>query len=165
MLMAILLDALHRRNEGACQMTPSRQPPVGYLEKATQSLKGAGRELTTGAFDNTANRAYYAAFQAAVAALWTEGLRPAGDEEGMLSHRVVRSEWAGRLIYRRKRYPAELRTALSELWLLRVRADYKPDPVTERQARRAVLLARQVVAAVVLRLQPPGLDLDNLDSE
>ena len=49
-----------------------------YLAKAKASLAGAQSELEQRRFDNVANRAYYACFQAAVAGLIWAGLRPAG---------------------------------------------------------------------------------------
>ena len=40
-----------------------------YLTKAEESLRGAESEYTQGRYNNTANRCYYACFQAAIAAL------------------------------------------------------------------------------------------------
>jgi uncharacterized protein (UPF0332 family) len=128
-----------------------------FLAKAAASLAGAESELAGGRFDNTANRAHYGAFQAASAALWAEGIRPSEGSEGTLSHHGIRVEWAGRLIYRRKLYGTELRSVLESLWALRVRADYSQHHVTERQARRAVMLCRQLILAVQARLGAPEL--------
>lgn len=131
---------------------------TNYLGKAEEALAGAEREFAADAANNAANRAYYAAFLAAVAALWREGIRPRGRRGKSLSHRQVRSEWSGRLIYRRKRYPASLHRALEDLWDWRVRADYEHESVSRRQAERAVTLSRRLVTAVQDRLLPgvPG---------
>jgi uncharacterized protein (UPF0332 family) len=99
-----------------------------------------------------ASRAYYAAFQAAVAALWVEGIRPAVDQQGTLSHTAIRSEWAGQLVYRRKLYPPELRATLHKLNEWRIKADYQTQNVREREARQACQQARRTVDAVALRL-------------
>ncbi len=47
-----------------------------YLAKAEESLAGAEREFAAGAYNNCANRAYYACFQAAIAALDLADIRP-----------------------------------------------------------------------------------------
>jgi uncharacterized protein (UPF0332 family) len=44
-----------------------------YLAKAQSSLAGAQSELAQQRFDNAANRAYYACFQAAISALLRAG--------------------------------------------------------------------------------------------
>lgn len=121
---------------------------ASYLDKAEEALAGAERELAADAANNAANRAYYAAFLAAVAALWREGIRPRTRRGQTPSHRQVRSEWSGRLIYRRKRYPASLRRVLEDLWDWRVQADYEYKSVTQRQAEQAVVLSRRLVTAV-----------------
>ena len=126
--------------------------PAAYLAKAQQSLAAAELALQAHLFDASANRAYYAAFQAALAALWVEGIRPPRESDHTLSHTRVQNEWSGRLLYRRKLYPAEFRDTLRRLYLVRTVADYRPAPVAERRARRAVLEARQMVAAVAARL-------------
>ncbi|HLG71610.1 MAG TPA: HEPN domain-containing protein, partial [Chloroflexota bacterium] len=89
-----------------------------YLHKAEQSLAGAESELANGRYNNCANRCYYACFQAAIAALIEENLRPGG-EHSEWSHRFVQASFAGELIRRRKRYPASMRDSLSELLVLR----------------------------------------------
>lgn len=62
-----------------------------------------------GRYNNCANRCYYACFQAAIAALQDAGIRPTGPQ---WSHAYVPSQFDGVLIYRRKRYPTELRGIL-----------------------------------------------------
>jgi uncharacterized protein (UPF0332 family) len=126
--------------------------PAAYLAKAQQNLAAAELALQASLYDASGSRAYYAAFQAAVAALWAEGIRPPREQDRTLSHQRVQNEWSGRLVYRRKLYPAALRDILRELRQLRIDADYHVSPITERRARRAVLEARQVVAAVNARL-------------
>jgi hypothetical protein len=130
--------------------------PAAYLAKARQNLEAADLALSAGLFDAAGSRAYYAAFQAAVAALWVEGIHPQHDANRTLSHLAVQGEWAGRLVYRRKLYPADLRGTLQWLYDVRIDSDYRAQPVTERVARRAVFRARQIVTLVALRVQPLG---------
>ena len=49
-----------------------------YLAKATESLQTAESEFANGRYNSCANRCYYACFQAAIAALLREGIRPRG---------------------------------------------------------------------------------------
>jgi hypothetical protein len=60
----------------------------------------------------------------------------------------VQARFNGDLINRRKRYPAELRPTLEQMYRLRVMADYKRGQVSEVQAARAVRRAEDFVAAV-----------------
>ncbi len=120
---------------------------AAYQAKAEESLAGAEAEFAGGRYNNCANRAYYACFQAAVAALIRAGIRPtAGDGEG--GHKIVQGQFVGLLINRRKLYPADLRDALSQTLTIRERADYRPLQVGGAQARRALDRARRFVAAV-----------------
>jgi uncharacterized protein (UPF0332 family) len=130
--------------------------PAAYLLKAHQNLTVADLTLQAGHYDACCSRAYYAAFQAAVAALWAEGIRPPRESDRTLSHKAVQGEWAGRLVYQRKLYAAELRSVLNLLYDLRLDADYAAAPVREREARGATLRARQLVAAVDQRLRSSG---------
>src|SRR5207253_2484259 len=99
-----------------------------FLDKAEESLLGARSEHANRRYSNSANRAYYAAFQAAIAALIRAGIPPPRDHWG---HEYVRSAFAGQLINRRKLYPAGLRSVLSDNHELRLIADYRGVPVTE----------------------------------
>jgi uncharacterized protein (UPF0332 family) len=130
--------------------------PGAYLAKARQNLAAAELALRSGHYDACCSRTYYAAFQAALAALWVEGIRPVREADRTLSHAAVKGEWAGRLVYRRKLYPAELRVMLERLYEWRLKADYGTEHVPERTARGAVLRARQLVTSVEQKLQPPG---------
>lgn len=117
------------------------------VAKAQESLAGAMSELANNRYNNVANRAYYACYQAAVAALDLAGIRPPGGKEEW-GHGFVQAQFVGLLINRRKMYPADLRDALSQTMRMRVRADYQRAPVNEPQALRAVARARAMVTAV-----------------
>ncbi len=123
-----------------------------FLRKAEESLAGAEAELSAGRYNNCANRAYYACFQAAVYALWHAGIRPPGGGDRW-DHRFVQAEFAGRLVNRRKLYPPELRDTISRVYELRERADYRPRLVTETEASRVVRRAQELLAAVRQRTE------------
>ena len=76
-----------------------------YLAKATESLLTAESEFVNGRYNSCANRCYYACFQAAIAALLHEGIRP----RGQWSHAFVQAQLVGVLINQRKRYDPQLR--------------------------------------------------------
>ncbi|HET8629112.1 MAG TPA: HEPN domain-containing protein [Thermomicrobiales bacterium] len=119
-----------------------------YLSKAVESLAGAESEFANGRYNNAANRAYYACFQAAITALNRAGIHPSG-ARGEWGHDFVQSQFAGQLINRRKAYPAELRDTLLQSMRVRAQADYKITGVSEAQASRALARARTFVAPVV----------------
>jgi uncharacterized protein (UPF0332 family) len=105
-----------------------------YRQKAWESLAGAESETANGRYNNNAaNRAYYACYQAAIAAPVSAGLR-----RSRWDHDYVQAQFAGQLIARRKLYPSELRSVLSDLSVLRVEADYEQKNVSRSSAHRAV---------------------------
>ena len=115
-----------------------------YLTKAYESLLTAESEFANGRYNSCANRTYYACFQAAIAAILTEGIRPAGQ----WNHQFVQAQFVGVLINKRKRYESELRRVLADNQSLRDKADYRPEFVTATQASRALRRTRQFVTAI-----------------
>lgn len=118
-----------------------------FLAKAEESLAGAEAELAANRYNNCANRAYYACFQAAMYALWHAGIRPPGSGVRW-NHDFVQAEFVGRLINRRKLYPPELRDTLHRSYDLREIADYKTRRVTAVEAHHVVRRSRDLVRAV-----------------
>jgi len=116
-----------------------------YLAKAGESLLSAESECSIGRYNSCANRCYYAAFQAAIAALLRGGIRTANDR---WPHEFVQSTFAGQLINRRHRYPAALRSTLGDLQLLRNRADYTTDVITQIEANRGLRRCREFVTVI-----------------
>lgn len=123
-----------------------------YLAKALESLTGAESELANGRYNNSANRAYYACYQAAVAALLHEGMQPTGDR---WTHEVVPGLFDGVLVNRRKLYGSDLRGALDRHHVLRLRADYGSQLVSEVEMTRMLRRTRGFVAAVQARRGGP----------
>lgn len=123
-----------------------------WLEKAQQSLLGAESEFVSQRYDNAANRAYYACFQAAVAALLDAGEKPVTGK-GTRSHAVIQALFAQQLIHRRKMYPADLVSVLQDLRGLRQQVDYTTVPASEIRCNRVLAKARLFVATVQKRLE------------
>ena len=115
-----------------------------YLTKAIESLLTAESEFANGRYNSCANRTYYACFQAAIAAILTEGIRPSGQ----WNHQFVQAQFVGVLINKRKRYESELRRVLADNQSLRDKADYRPEFVTDTQASRALRRTRLFMTAV-----------------
>ncbi len=116
-----------------------------YLEKAQESLASASSELANRRYNCSANRAYYACFQAAIAVLIPRGLVP----REHWNHRFVQSRFAGELVARRKLYPAQFADIFTRLMLLRHDADYRATMVSPKQATRALRDAQQFVTTVL----------------
>lgn len=116
-----------------------------FWAKALENLASAASEAASRRYNASANRAYYAAFQAAIVALLREGIRPQGGQWG---HAFVQSQFAGQLVTRRKVYPAALRDTLPRLEELRERADYGLAHVSQAQAERALRRAEDLIGHV-----------------
>lgn len=82
--------------------------PEDYLAKAEESLASAEDDYAKGHYNSCARSTYYALFQAAVAALLHEGVKPRRDWR----HDFVQAQFAGRLVYRRKLFPSVYRDVL-----------------------------------------------------
>ena len=115
-----------------------------YLTKAIESLLTAESEFANGRYNSCANRSYYACFLAAIAAILTEGIRPARQ----WNHQYVQAQFVVLLINKRKRYESELRRVLADNQSLRDKADYRPEFVTAIQASRALRRTRLFVTAI-----------------
>jgi len=119
---------------------------VLFLEKALESLAGAESEAANGRYNNSANRSYYACFQAGIAALMLAGTRPPGGG-ATWDHGYVAAQF-DHLINRRKLYPTEHRGVMVRIRDLRRRADYTDSSVTQTETNRALQRTRRLVAAV-----------------
>ncbi|MEX0682998.1 MAG: HEPN domain-containing protein [Dehalococcoidia bacterium] len=116
-----------------------------YLAKARESLASAEADVVAGRYNSVANRAYYAAFQAAVAALIHCGIRP---ESGNWQHRFVLSQFSGKLVKRRKLLEGDLPGVIDDLFATRIIGDYEPADVSRSAARNAKKMATRIVSEV-----------------
>src|SRR5215208_3985493 len=118
-----------------------------FRDKARESLAGGVSKFVNHQYNNSANRSYYAVYQAAIHALLTAGIRSPGATNHW-GHDYVQAQFVGQLINRRNRYPTDLRNMFEQNYRLREAADYRRDPVTEVRAARAVQRAETFVTAV-----------------
>ncbi len=118
-----------------------------FLAKAAESLAGAESECAMGRFNNCANRAYYACFQAAIAALIRAGYGPSkGDREWR--HDAIAALFTQQLVNRRKMYPAAFRGELERGAALRAMADNRGTAVRNDAVLRFLRLSRTFVTAI-----------------
>ena len=115
-----------------------------FLAKAEESLASAEDDFAKARYNSCARNAYYAAFQAAVAALIGDGIQP----EGRWEHYFVQARLAGILIRRRKLFPAAFASLLSESFKIRAAADYSAGFVGQRKVRRILSTVRDLVKGV-----------------
>ena len=108
------------------------------------SLKAAQLCLEQQLSDSAVSCAYFAAFQAAICALETQGIKR--DE---WTHKGVHSDFVHRFVSRRKIVPASFASALPNLMRLRHIGDYRQPGVSQNQAVRAVRLAQDFVALLL----------------
>jgi uncharacterized protein (UPF0332 family) len=108
------------------------------LERAQASLRAAELCLAQGLLDSAVNWAYFAMFQAAVAALEHRGIR-----RREWTHKGVHSDFVQLFVRRRKLVPASFAGALPSVMQLRHIADYQQPGVSQPQAERAVRRARE----------------------
>jgi uncharacterized protein (UPF0332 family) len=127
-------------------LTPATE---AFLRKARESLASAEADLRAGRFNSAASRAYYAVFQAAVAALKEQGVAPRG---ASWDHKFVISEFSGKLIRRRKVVSARLTGTLDILLQRRLRADYRPAGLGRREASDSTRRAQVFVQELKIRL-------------
>jgi uncharacterized protein (UPF0332 family) len=121
------------------------------LAKATQAAASAKVLLDTGDADGACNRAYYAMFDAARAALLASGAPV--EPEIARTHNGLISAFSLHLV-KTGQVPVALGKALNRAEELRLLADYKGDPVDEENACWAVSQAQAFVKAMQITFMP-----------
>jgi len=115
-----------------------------FLSKAKENLKIAQLSFENDCYNACANRAYYASFQAAIAALADKGFLPKGRND----HKWVQAEFSQKLIKRQKVYPARLKSSLMEMQLIRNTADYERDMVSRKDASDQLRKAQEMIGLI-----------------
>lgn len=119
--------------------------PQDLLAKAIQAASSAKLLLDTGDADGACNRAYYAMFDAARAALLASGAPV--EQEVARTHSGLISAFSLHLV-KTGRVPIELGKAINKAEELRLIADYKGDPLEKDVAAWAVSQAQTFVEAM-----------------
>ena len=125
-------------------MTPPDMP-ASYLRKSRRALQTAQSLIELGDTEGACNRAYYAMFDAAHAALWAAGAQEPGafikTHSGLIA-------LFGQELVKTGRIDAEQGRALGRVQKVRLLADYTADPPPEDDARQAVAQAEAFVTAI-----------------
>ncbi len=117
--------------------------PEGLLAKAERALESADLLLSAGDPEGACNRAYYAMFDSARAAL----LQIAPDFVEIRTHGGLISAFSQHLV-KPGHIPVELGKAINATEDMRVAADYKSEPINLDNAAWAVAEAHRFVVAV-----------------
>lgn len=128
------------------------------MAKARQAAVSARVLLDTGDADGACNRAYYAMFDAARAALLASGAPV--EPEIARTHSGLISAFSLHLV-KTRRVPVELGKALNKVEDLRLMADYKGDPIENEEAGWAVHQAETFVHAMQSTFIPEALEEDD----
>lgn len=114
-----------------------------FLDKAKENLKIAQLSLDNDCYNACANRAYFASFQAAIAALADKGIRSEKNE-----HAWVQSEFTLQLIKRKKVYPAVLKKYLPNMQIERNVADYSKNHISRKVALKQLSHAKEMIELI-----------------
>jgi uncharacterized protein (UPF0332 family) len=107
-----------------------------FIARAKENLADAEAALEATRYNASANRAYYAAFHAAIAALLHFG------HKVNIDHTPVRSDFSRFLINERKVFPSAMKNDLRDLMAVRGTADYGLDGISKKTAFAQLKLAR-----------------------
>ncbi len=114
-----------------------------FLTKAQENMKIAKISFEHECYNACANRAYFSAFQAAIAALLHKGIK-----RGKFDHKWVQAEFSEKLIKRQKGYPGKLKSYLMEMQLIRNTADYECDTVSKKDASDQLRKAQEMIRLI-----------------
>ncbi len=119
-----------------------------FLFKAQENLAVAQNALEQKHYNAATNRAYYAVFQAAIAALAEEGFKHPKNP-----HSWVQAQFTGILVTRRKLYPSKIASYLLPMQFLRDKADYEADFISKTSANIQVRQAADFILHISERLK------------
>jgi uncharacterized protein (UPF0332 family) len=114
-----------------------------FMEKARDNLKAAQLCLENGFLNASANRAYYAAFHAAVAILAHKGFR-----KDRIDHEWAQAQFNAKLIRGKKVFPSKIKSYLPDMQSIRNIADYREINVGKKAAVKQVAKATEMVGLI-----------------
>jgi uncharacterized protein (UPF0332 family) len=119
-----------------------------FLQRSQQNIAAANLLLEANLHDASANRSYYAVFDAALVACLSFGVAVEPD------YAKVLSAFSKELIARRKVFASSLKEQLYELQRTRIRADYGASPVSKNMAHYSLRTAQTIVTIISGRIDP-----------
>lgn len=128
-------------------MSPKSLSPHDLMTKAETACTSAQALLQLGDVDGATNRAYYAMFDAARAALLTnQGIMPTTDGVARTHSGVIAA--FGNTFVKSGRMPKEIGRLLNRAHEVRLLADYTASTVESSEARNVVDQAKLFVATI-----------------
>ncbi len=112
-----------------------------FKNKSLENIKIAELAYDNDCFNASANRAYYAAFHAAIFAIYSIGIEP------KIEHSIVHTIFADNFFNRRKVLSSKFKRYLGDLRDKRNTADYKSG-VSKKVARQQLIYAKEFVDIV-----------------
>jgi uncharacterized protein (UPF0332 family) len=122
------------------------------LRKANEFYTVARLCFEQGYYNSCANRAYYAMYRAAFAALKKFVSSAIIPEPS--NHKGLIGKFTNELIHRRKVFPSQFGDYLHKNLQARIIGDYKLDDVSQRDARRCLNYAQEFLAKVEEVVKP-----------
>jgi uncharacterized protein (UPF0332 family) len=119
-----------------------------FLSKARENLRASEALSALGLMNAAANRAYYAAFHAAIAVLAKYGVR-----HDKNPHEWVQAQFASEIIHRRKLLARTFASYLTDIQRVRNTADYSPSSVSQKIAAQQFKQASQFVSSITFLLE------------
>jgi len=116
---------------------------LDYLNKAKENINAAQICFDNCLYNACANRMYYALLQAVFVALKSRGI-----DRGKIDHKRVQADFAEKLIKRQKVYPTQYKSYLSSMQLIRNKADYLQDSITQKVANRWLYRAKDLIELI-----------------
>ena len=116
-----------------------------FSEKSEESMSSARACFEGEYYNSCVNRAYYAMFQIAVAALFRSGHKPRSEKIG---HDWVQAEFTRVFVRRKKRFP-RLKGFLNLVQEARDIADYSTERISKKRAGRILNKAEMFIKQVV----------------
>ncbi|NJL58707.1 MAG: HEPN domain-containing protein [Desulfobacteraceae bacterium] len=114
-----------------------------FFCKAENNLNVAQLCFDNGFYDACANRAYYAALQAAVAALADKGIK-----KEKIDHRLVQAEFSSKLIRSRKIYSPKMKSYLMDMQRIRDYADYSGENISRKKAAEQLRKSEEMLTMI-----------------
>jgi uncharacterized protein (UPF0332 family) len=118
-----------------------------FKVRAEENINSAKVLYELGFYNASANRAYYAAFHAAMVFLLRNGITVEPD------HRKVQNAFNGEAISRRKLLPSRWKEFLGEMQDMRNNADYRNKGVSKSRANEQLSRAKEFITTLLSELQ------------
>ncbi|TAE30324.1 MAG: HEPN domain-containing protein [Candidatus Kapaibacterium sp.] len=121
-----------------------------FIARAKENILDAEIAFNGGRYNACANRAYYAAFHAAIAALKHFGHTPPS-----IDHSPVSGNFSKYLIHERKVFPSTITNELKEIMKIRGKADYSETGIGKQLAAAQLKRATIFVHLVLQKIEEP----------